>query len=120
MLAARAPATALTSGLGAGPDFVECPVARGVDGALVPAVCPSAARAPVAAEAVVGLLATGAVGGFDVGVGVVGFLTNRVGVSWELRRFESLTRTNEDTGQTIDGKLRLSFWRAHMAFVYRY
>jgi len=57
---------------------------------------------------------------FTVGVGAVGFLTNRVGVSWELRRFESLSRTAEDSGLTINGNVRLSFWRAHMAFVYRY
>jgi Outer membrane protein beta-barrel domain len=57
---------------------------------------------------------------FTVGVGALGFLTNRVGVSWELRRFESLTVSDDDSGTTINGKQRLSFWRASMAFVYRY
>lgn len=56
---------------------------------------------------------------FDVGAGAVGFFTSRVGVSWELRRFESLGRNAEERGVTI-GKERLSFWRASMAFVYRY
>ena len=27
---------------------------------------------------------------FDVGVGVVGFLTNRVGVCWDVRRFQNI------------------------------
>jgi hypothetical protein len=56
---------------------------------------------------------------FDVGAGAVGFFTNRAGVAWELRRFESLSRDREERGVTI-GKEQLSFWRASMAFVYRY
>lgn len=57
---------------------------------------------------------------FTAGIGVMGFFTNRVGVSWELRRLESWSRQDDGAGRTIDGKLRLSFWRADMAFVYRY
>lgn len=56
---------------------------------------------------------------FDVGAGVLGFVTSRVGVGWEVRRFESLGRSSAERGITI-GKERLSFWRASMAFVYRY
>jgi hypothetical protein len=56
---------------------------------------------------------------FDVGAGAVGFFTSRTGVAWELRRFESLTRGDDDSGKTI-GRERLSFWRATVAFVYRY
>jgi hypothetical protein len=55
----------------------------------------------------------------DVGGGAVGFLTTRVGLAWELRRFQSLRRDSEEIGLTI-GRERLSFWRASMSFVYRY
>jgi|KBSMisStandDraft_5_1062788.scaffolds.fasta_scaffold312223_2 hypothetical protein len=56
----------------------------------------------------------------DVGAGAVGFFTNRSGVSWEIRRFEGLGGTNEVPGTTLGKPPRLSFWRATMAFVYRY
>lgn len=55
---------------------------------------------------------------FNVGGGAVGFLTNRTGVAWELRRFQNMFGS-EQPGFTI-GKEKLSFWRASMAFVYRY
>jgi hypothetical protein len=55
----------------------------------------------------------------DVGVGVVGFLTNRVGVSWDVRRFESVAR-NTSTGGLAFGGEHLSFWRATMAVAIRY
>jgi hypothetical protein len=54
----------------------------------------------------------------DVGGGVLGFITNRIGVCWEVRRFTSLSRTTEQ-GLSIGGE-RLSFWRASMALVIRY
>lgn len=57
--------------------------------------------------------------GLDVGAGAVGFLTNRAGVAWELRRFKSLDRDTRETGLAI-GREHVSFWRASMAFVYRY
>jgi hypothetical protein len=55
----------------------------------------------------------------DVGVGVVGFLTNRTGVSWEIRRFQSV---GGDTGKVglSWGDEHLSFWRATMAVAIRY
>ena len=56
---------------------------------------------------------------FNLGGGAVGFFTNRAGVAWELRRFKSLDRDTKETGLTI-GKEHVSFWRASMAFVYRY
>ena len=56
---------------------------------------------------------------FDVGAGAVGFFTNRSGVSWELRRFEGVG-ADDTPGTTIGTTGRLSFWRATMAFVYRY
>ncbi len=54
---------------------------------------------------------------FDVGAGVVGFLTNKVGVCWDLRRFQSVGGGN--TGISF-GDERLSFWRATMAVAIRY
>jgi hypothetical protein len=55
----------------------------------------------------------------DVGVGVVGFLTNRVGVSWDVRRFESVARDSSKGGLAF-GSEHLSFWRATMAVAIRY
>jgi len=58
---------------------------------------------------------------FDVGAGAIGFVTNKVGVSWEIRRFESLGGSNQLAGLTIGGaRERLTFWRASMALVVRY
>jgi hypothetical protein len=54
---------------------------------------------------------------FDVGVGVVGFLTNRMGVSWDVRRFQSVGR---NTVGLSFGDEQLSYWRATMAVAIRY
>jgi hypothetical protein len=56
---------------------------------------------------------------FDVGAGAIGFVTNKIGVSWEIRRFESLGGSDQLTGVTI-GRERLTYWRASMALVVRY
>jgi hypothetical protein len=58
----------------------------------------------------------------DVGGGVVAFLTNRVGVSWEVRRFQSIGShiSNEGLSVAESGEEQLSFWRATMAVVFRY
>jgi hypothetical protein len=53
----------------------------------------------------------------DLGAGVTGFLTRRVGVSWDVRYFRSIDRTIEN-GQSI-GSEHLSFWRVHMALAIR-
>jgi len=55
----------------------------------------------------------------DMGVGVVAFLTNRLGVSWEVRRFQSLGTGSADVGLSFGGE-SLTFWRATMAAVIRY
>jgi hypothetical protein len=55
----------------------------------------------------------------DVGAGVVAFLTNFVGVSWEIRRFQSITGSPPEVGLSFGGE-SLSFWRATMAGVIRY
>jgi hypothetical protein len=57
----------------------------------------------------------------DLGAGVVGFLTNRVGVCWELRRFQSVGHNpDSNPGLSFGGDVRLSFWRATMAVTIRY
>jgi hypothetical protein len=54
----------------------------------------------------------------DVGGGVTGFLSKRIGVSWEVRYFGSLGQ-GENRGLSI-GPEQLSFWRANMAIAIRY
>ncbi len=53
----------------------------------------------------------------DLGGGVTGFLTPRVGVSWDVRYFRSIDRTIEE-GVSF-GSEHLSFWRASMALAIR-
>jgi hypothetical protein len=55
---------------------------------------------------------------FDVGVGVVGFVTNRTGVYWDVRRFQTLNR-NPPKGLTF-GSEYMSFWRATVGLAVRY
>jgi hypothetical protein len=55
----------------------------------------------------------------DIGGGVLGFITNKIGVSWDVRRFTSLSRSTEERGISIGGE-RLSFWRASTALAIRY
>jgi len=56
---------------------------------------------------------------FDVGAGALGFITNRVGLCWELRRFQDLRKGAAENGLSF-GDEHLSFWRATMAVVIRY
>jgi hypothetical protein len=53
----------------------------------------------------------------DLGGGVTGFLSERIGVSWDVRHFRSVGGKARD--QSI-GREQLSFWRANMALVFRY
>lgn len=55
----------------------------------------------------------------DFGVGALGFLTDKVGLDWEIRRFQRVGPQPPLTGITI-GPEQLSFWRAHMALVIRF
>jgi hypothetical protein len=55
----------------------------------------------------------------DVGGGVTGFLTDRVGVNWDLRYFRSLGE-GEILGNSVGAPEQLSFWRANMALAIRY
>jgi hypothetical protein len=53
----------------------------------------------------------------DLGAGVTGFVTHRVGVSWDVRYFRSIERTIQN-GASL-GAEQLSFWRASMAVAIR-
>jgi hypothetical protein len=53
----------------------------------------------------------------DVGGGVTGFLTDRLGLNWDLRWFRSLRGRQQ--GVSL-GREKLSFWRASMAVAVRY
>lgn len=53
---------------------------------------------------------------FDFGGGVSGALSDRTGLSWELRYFRSFNGKDDPLGI---GAERLSFWRANMALVFR-
>lgn len=53
----------------------------------------------------------------DVGGGVTGFLTNRLGLSWDVRHFRTVH--GKDEGISV-GAEQLSFWRASMALALRY
>jgi hypothetical protein len=56
---------------------------------------------------------------FDFGGGATGFVTNRIGLCWELRRFQSLSPKPEEP--VVDfGRKKLSFWRASMGLAIRY
>jgi len=54
----------------------------------------------------------------DVGGGVSGFITNTVGVVWDLRYFRSVAG-HDQSGESPFGQ-HLSFWRASMALALRY
>jgi len=54
----------------------------------------------------------------DVGGGVHGYLTKRVGIGWDVRRISSISKA-EEHGISI-GRKDVSFWRASMALVIRY
>jgi hypothetical protein len=54
---------------------------------------------------------------FDLGGGVGGALSNRTGLSWDIRYFRSFAGVEDPLGL---GAERLSFWRANMALVIRF
>ena len=53
---------------------------------------------------------------WNIGAGVTGFLTDNVGVSWELRHFRNIS--DESSGVSF-GTQKLSFWRLTMAAAIR-
>jgi hypothetical protein len=56
-------------------------------------------------------------GGYNVGGGVVGFITPFTGVKWDVRYFKGWGPSGEGT---TFGSARLSFWRGTMSLVLRY
>ena len=56
--------------------------------------------------------------GFDIGGGVTGFLTKRIGLNWDVRHFRG-SGFPPESGLS-DGPEQLSFWRANMALAIRY
>lgn len=55
----------------------------------------------------------------DLGGGATGFLTDRLGLSWDVRRFESFGGKGRLNGESL-GDEQLAFWRATMAVAIRY
>lgn len=55
----------------------------------------------------------------SLGGGVTGFVNERVGLNWDIRRLHTLRGEGETTGVSV-GREQLSFWRATMAVAVRY
>lgn len=55
----------------------------------------------------------------DVGGGVTGFLSDRLGVNWDFRRVWSIGGDDQELGFSL-GDEQLSFWRASMGLVIRF
>jgi hypothetical protein len=53
---------------------------------------------------------------FNVGGGVIGMLSRRTGVRWDVRYLRGI---GSSEGDTLTGGVHLSFWRASMGFVIR-
>lgn len=56
----------------------------------------------------------------DLGGGVTGFLTKRIGLNWDLRRFRTFGGGPALSLLRSQGSPQLSFWRAQMALAIRY
>jgi hypothetical protein len=57
--------------------------------------------------------------GIDLGGGLIGFLSERVGVRWDVGYFESVSEP-AGTRDVAFGSASLSFWRADVALVLKY
>ena len=55
----------------------------------------------------------------DIGGGVIGALSDRIGLSWELRHFRTVGSEADPRGQSTAPE-KLSFWRGNMALVIRF
>lgn len=55
----------------------------------------------------------------DIGGGVTGFLTDQIGLNWDIRYVRSAGSTGDGDGVSF-GAEQLSFWRANMAVAFRY
>ena len=56
----------------------------------------------------------------NLGGGATGFLTKRIGLNWDVRRFRSLGAIDERNSISPTGPEPFSFWRAIMAVAIRY
>jgi hypothetical protein len=56
----------------------------------------------------------------DIGGGVTGFLTDRIGLNWDVRRFHSFGGGPELSFLRSTGSPQLSFWRVNMALAIRH
>lgn len=61
---------------------------------------------------------TSNMGALSLGGGATGFLTQRVGLGWDLRYFRRVTGGPKESGVSF-GAPKLSFWRAYMSIVVR-
>lgn len=58
--------------------------------------------------------------GLTLGVGAVGFLTDVVGLRFDLRRLKSVSSSDTSNNTNLDGEMtRLGFWRATVGVVFR-
>ena len=55
----------------------------------------------------------------SLGGGVTGFFNERIGLSWDIRRMNTLRGEGETAGNSV-GREQLSFWRAAMGVALRY
>jgi hypothetical protein len=55
----------------------------------------------------------------SLGGGITGFLTNTVGLNWDIRRLNTLRGEGETLGNSV-GREQLSFWRVTMSVALRY
>jgi hypothetical protein len=55
----------------------------------------------------------------SLGGGATGFLTNTVGLNWDIRRLNTLRGEGETLGNSV-GREQLSFWRVTMSVALRY
>ena len=56
----------------------------------------------------------------DVGGGLTGFLTKRLGLNWDVRYFRSVGSPDERRSGISIGPEQLSFWRTNMGLAIRY
>lgn len=62
---------------------------------------------------------TSNMGAMSLGGGVTGFVSDRIGLGWDLRYFRRVTGGPDRTTGLLFGDPELSFWRASMAIVVR-
>jgi hypothetical protein len=58
--------------------------------------------------------------GLRIGGGATGFLTDSVGVRWDLSHIRTLKGQGNEAGVAVGGSRSLSFWRASMGIVLRF